>query len=117
MSASGAPCRIWVIDHRVEAATCERLGDARRLADAGSESVGALIVGTRCDPIALIAAGADCVKLVEPAASAVAESACGSEARIQNAEAILAPLRPRLVLASGSPGGRAWAARRAVRRG
>jgi len=117
MSASIDSCRSWVIDHRVDAATCERIGDARRLADARSESVGALIVGSRCDPKALIAAGADCLKLVEPVASSIPESACGALGRSLNAEAILAPLRPRVVLASGSPDGRAWAARLAVRRG
>lgn len=117
MSTPVASCRTWVIDHRVDAATCERLGDARQLADARSESVGALIVSSRCDPEALIAAGADCVKIVEPVASSAPESACGSAGLTLNAEAILAPHRPRVVLASGGPDGRAWAARLAVRRG
>jgi electron transfer flavoprotein alpha subunit len=117
MSAPVTACRTWVIDHRVDAATYERLGDARQLADAHSESVGALIVGSRCDSEALIAAGADCVKLVEPAVSSAPESAFGSASRTLNAESILAPLRPRAVLASGDPDGRAWAARLAARRG
>jgi electron transfer flavoprotein alpha subunit len=82
-----------------------------------SESVGALIVGSRCDSEALIAAGADCVKLVEPTVLSAPESACGSASRTLNAESILAPLRPRVVLASGDPDGRAWAARLAARRG
>ena len=119
-------CRTWVIDHRVDAATYERLGDARQLADARSESVGALIVGACCDPEALIAAGADCVKIVKPVRSAGPDSAveaaghvagCGPLARSANAEAILVPFRPRVVLASGGPDGREWAARLAVRRG
>jgi electron transfer flavoprotein alpha subunit len=117
MSAPVTACRTWVIDHRVDAATYERLGDARQLADAHSESVGVLIVGSSCDSAALIAAGADCVKLVEPGVSSVPKSACGSEGRTLNAESILAPLRPRVVLASGGPDGRAWAARLAARRG
>ncbi len=116
MSAPAAPCRTWVIDHRVDAATRERLGDARQLADLRSESVGALIVGSCCDSEALITAGADCVKIVEPVSPAYSASVCGSAGRTLNAEAILAPLRPRVVLASGSPDGRAWAARLAVRR-
>ena len=65
MSAHVESCRTWVIDHRVDAATCERLGDARQLADARSEAVGALIVGSRCDPETLIAAGSDFVKIVD----------------------------------------------------
>jgi len=117
MPAAAAPCRIWVIDQRVDAATFERLGDARELADAGAQSVGALIVGPCADPDALIAAGADCVKVVERAATADPDSACRSTFRSRNAEAILADSRPRVVLASGSPDGRAWAARLAVRQG
>jgi len=117
MSAPVTACRTWVIDHRVDSATYERLGDARQLADAQSESVGALIVGSRCDSEALIAAGADCVKFVEPAVSSASKSACGSAGHTLNAESILAPLRPRVVLASGDPDGRAWAARLAARQG
>jgi len=116
MSAPVESCRTWVIDHRVDAATYERLGDARQLADARSESVGALIVGACRDPEALIAAGADWVKIVEPVGSAGHVARCGSVGRTANAEAILAPFRPRVVLASGSPDGREWAARLAVRR-
>jgi electron transfer flavoprotein alpha subunit len=126
MSAPIESCRTWVIDHRVDAATYERLGDARQLADARSESVGVLIAGACSDPEALIAAGADCLKLVESVGSVESEStrgsvepnsALGSVGRAANAEAVLAPLRPRLVLASGSPDGREWAARLAVRQG
>ncbi len=117
MSAPVESCRTWVIDHRVDAATYERLGDARQLADARSESVGALIVGACRDPEALIAAGADWVKIVEPVGSAGRVARCGPAGRTASAEAILAPLRPRVVLASGSPDGREWAARLAVRRG
>jgi len=125
MSAQVDSLHTWVIDDCVDAATYERLGDARQLADACSESVGALIVGSCRDPEALIAAGADCVKIVEPAASADAASdsnsaagvaRCGPRNRTANAEAILATFRPRVVLASGSPDGREWAARLAVRR-
>jgi electron transfer flavoprotein alpha subunit len=116
MSAPAELCRTWVIDQRVDAATCERLGDARQLADARSESVGVLIVGSHCDPVVLIAAGADCVKIVEPVAQSGPSFDGGSAFRTLNAEAILAPFRPRLVLASGSPDGREWAARLAVRR-
>jgi electron transfer flavoprotein alpha subunit len=116
MSASAELCRTWVIDHRIDAATCERLGDARQLADARSESVGALIVGSHCDPAVLIAAGADVVKIVDPLVSSGSGFDGGSVFRALNAEAILAPIRPRLVLASGSPDGREWAARLAVRR-
>ncbi|MBW2578149.1 MAG: hypothetical protein JRE38_08785, partial [Deltaproteobacteria bacterium] len=115
MSASAESCRTWVIDHRIDAATCERLGDARQLADARSESVGALIVGSHCDPAVLIAAGADVVKIVDPLASSDPDFDGGSAFRALNAEAILAPIQPRLVLASGSPDGREWAARLAVR--
>jgi len=111
------PCRIWVIDRCVDAATYERLGDARELADGCSESVGVLIVGPCCDPEALITAGADCVKIIEPVSRSAPESVRGSASCALNAEAILAPLRPRLVLASGNPDGRAWAARLAVRLG
>jgi len=78
MPAASAPCRIWVIDHRIDVATFERLGDARELADASAQSVGALILGPCADPDALIAAGADCVKIVERAAAADPGSACGS---------------------------------------
>jgi electron transfer flavoprotein alpha subunit len=116
MSASAESCRTWVIDHRIDTATCERLGDARQLADPHSESVGALIVGSHCDPAVLIAAGADVVKIVEPVAPSDPGFDGGSSFRALNAEAILAPFRPRLVLASGSPDGREWAARLAVRR-
>jgi len=109
MSAPVESYRTWVIDHRVDAATYERLGDARQLADARSESVGALIVGACRDPEALIAAGADWVKIVEPVESADPGSArasagcvarCGSVGRTANAAAILAPFRPRVVLAA-----------------
>jgi electron transfer flavoprotein alpha subunit len=117
MSAPVESCRSWVIDQRVDEATCERLGDARQLADLRSESVGALIVGSRCDSEALIAAGADLVKIVEPIARSDSDFDAGPVFRSLNAEAILAPFRPRLVLASGSPDGREWAARLAVRRG
>jgi electron transfer flavoprotein alpha subunit len=103
-----------VIDHRVDTATNERLGDARELADVGSLSVGILIVGACGDPQALIEAGADCVKIVEPAKGADPVCALGPAERVANAEAILVPLRPRLVLAPGSPDGRAWAACLAV---
>jgi electron transfer flavoprotein alpha subunit len=116
MSAPTESYRTWVIDQRVDAATCERLGDARQLADARSESVGALIVGSGCDPAVLIAAGADVVKLVAPVASSESDFDAGPIFRTLNAEAILAPFRPRLVLASGSPDGREWAARLAIRR-
>jgi len=135
MPSPGGSCRCWVIDHRVDAATYERLGDARQVADARSETVGVLIVGACGDPGALIAAGADCVKIVGPAAPADSSAArdplapglagktaddvagCGSVGRVANAESILAPFRPRLVLAPGSPDGREWAARLAVRQG
>ena len=126
MSAPVERCRTWVIDHRVDAATYERLGDARQLADARSESVGSLIVGACCDPEALIAAGADCVKIVESVGLADPVSAggsagrvaeCGPLGRTANAEAILASYRPRVVFASGGPDGREWAARLAVRCG
>jgi len=171
MPAPIESCRTWVIDHCVDAATHERLGDARQLADARSESVGVLIVGACGDPESLIAAGADCVKIIEPvgseeegsasdsadpdsapgsadpgSASGSADpgsargsadpdstrgsadpgSASGSAGRVArfgprgraaNAEAVLAALRPRVVLASGSPDGREWAARLAIRRG
>jgi len=117
MPLSAGPCRTWVIDHRVDAATFERLGDARELADARSESVGALIVGPCREPEALIRAGADCVKIVEPVSPSAPEGIHGLASCTCNAAAILAPHRPRLVLASGSPDGRAWAARLAVRRG
>jgi electron transfer flavoprotein alpha subunit len=116
MSAPAESCRTWVIDQCVDAATCERLGDARQLADVRSESVGALIVGSHCDPAVLIAAGADVVKIVEPVASSGPDFDGGSAFRVLNAEAILAPFRPRLVLASGSPDGGVWAARLAIRR-
>ena len=109
MSASVEACRTWVIDTRVDASTRERLGDARQLADAMSESVGALIVGPQCNPDALLASGADTVKIVE--------GTCGAAGRIAIAEPLLAATRPRAVLASGSPDGREWAARLAARLG
>ena len=135
MSSPVESCRTWVIDHRVDAATYERLGDARQLADAVSESAGVLIAGACPDPQALIAAGADYVKIVEPDSSttqsaavvsadrgsargpAVDGSRFGPRGRSASAEAVLAPVRPRVVLASGGPDGREWAARLAVRRG
>jgi len=109
MSATVESCRTWVIDTHVDASTRERLGDARQLADALSESVGALIVGPECDPDALLASGADTVKIVE--------GTRGAANRIAIAVRILAPLRPRVVLASGSPDAREWAARLAARLG
>jgi len=126
MPAPLESCRFWVIDHRVDASTYERLGDARQLADACSESVGVLIAGACPDPAALIAAGADRATIIEPVDSAASGGArgsttgharCGSRARVAHAEAVLAPLRPRVVLASGSPEAREWAARLAVRLG
>ncbi len=124
--ALDAACRIWVIDQRVDASTFERLGDARELADAGADRVGVLIAGPHGDPAELIAAGADLVKIAEPAESADAGATrgsraeavrCGARARVSLAEAALAPQRPRVVLASGGPDGREWAARLALRRG
>ena len=109
MSATVESCRTWVIDTRVDAATRERLGDARQLADARSESVGALIVGAECDPDPLIASGADTIVVVE--------GTCGAAGRVAIAEQILAAIRPRAVLASGNPDGREWAARLAARLG
>lgn len=107
ISAAAEACRIWVIDQRVDTGTRERLGDARQVADTLSESVGALIVGPACDGRALIDSGADCVVLVESDGAALA--------RVVNAAQILQRIRPRVVLASGDPDGRAWAARLAVR--
>jgi len=109
MSATVGSCRTWVIDTRVDASTRERLGDARQLADALSESVGALIVGPECDPDALLASGADTIKIVE--------GTLGAAARIAITERILISIRPRVVLASGSPDAREWAARLAARLG
>jgi electron transfer flavoprotein alpha subunit len=109
MSATVETRGIWVIDTRVDASTRERLGDARRLADASSASVGALIIGPECDPDALLASGADTVKIVD--------AACGAAGRIAIAEPMLSAMRPRVVLASGSPEGREWAARLAARLG
>ena len=57
--------RIWVVDHEVNAATLERLGDARSVADRLEVGVGAVVVGT--EDVAsetLIAHGADEVVLV-----------------------------------------------------
>lgn len=109
MESAIRACRIWVLDQRVDASTRERLGDARRLADALSESVGVLVVGKACDARGSIARGADCVVSVEVD--------CGPAGRLANAEKVLGELRPRLVFASGSPDGREWAARLAARLG
>jgi len=129
MSAPTGSQRFWVIDQRVDAATLERIGDARQLADAHADAVGVLIVGSCADPDALVAAGADRVAIVEPGDSAGTDSGRepaaatdgwaegGAAARVANAAAILGAARPRLVLASGSPDGREWAARLAVRLG
>jgi electron transfer flavoprotein alpha subunit len=109
MSANVDTGGIWVIDTRVDTPTRERLGDARQLADALSESVGALIVGPECDSDALVASGADTVK--------IADGTRGAAGRVTMAEQVLSALRPRVVLASGSPDGREWAARLAARLG
>ncbi len=117
MPAEFDACGTWVLDHQVDTATFERLGDARQIADAQSDCVGALIVGACRDPELLIAAGADRVAIVEPPQAPDRICAFGPAGRLANAEAFFDRCQPRLVLASGSADGREWAARLAVRRG
>ena len=93
---------IWVVDRCAAEGTYERLGDARRLADAFGERVG--VVVAEGDAEQLIARGADLVVAVMPSglgpasfASAVRETLCDR--------------RVRLVYSNHAPEGRALAAR------
>lgn len=102
---------VWVLDETVQAATLERLGDARKVADALGGDVGVLLVGPDVpDHPLLIRHGADFV-------CHVAVGTTGSQTRARIAVELLSPLRPRLVLTDGDGIGREWGARLAARNG
>lgn len=95
--------KVWVLENvdveGISDHTLERLGDARRLADALACKVGVLLVGTkRCDTARLCEHGADQVL------EAVSDAA-GPTTRAATAVRYLLPLKPRLVLAAGTPDG------------
>jgi electron transfer flavoprotein alpha subunit len=102
---------VWVLDDAVRDGTLERLGDARRVADRLSCKVGVLLVGRKQpESASLFERGADLVL------EAVSEFA-GPLTRAATALRVLLPLKPRLILAAGTPDGREWAARLAARAG
>jgi len=107
MTAQTARIHVWVVDHEVNAATLERLGDARRVAEA--DRVGALIVSSHpVDGQELIRHGADHVAMVRVERD-------GPRTRLAAAAEVLARHRPRIALLGGDPVGRGWAARLATR--
>lgn len=102
---------VWVLDEMVQPATLERLGDARKVADAIGGLVGVLIVGDKApDNDLLTRHGADYICYVEVAAG-------GCLSRVSVAAELLPALRPRLVLVGGESAGREWGGRLAARLG
>jgi electron transfer flavoprotein alpha subunit len=97
---------VWVIERCAGQGTYERLGDARRVADALGERAGVIIAEGDAD--SLIAQGADLVVAVQP--SGLAPATFGAAV-----EGILSGQPVRLVYACHGPEGRALAARLAVR--
>jgi electron transfer flavoprotein alpha subunit len=97
---------VWVIERCAGQGTIERLGDARRVADALSERVGVIIAEGGAN--SLIAHGADLVVAVQP-------SGVGPATFTAAVERTLSDQPVRLVYASHGPEGRALAARLAVR--
>lgn len=102
-------CKIWVIDESIDDATLERLGDARHIADIVNWQVGVLLIGSQQRGLEMLGQyGADCIlHIISPQA--------GPETRIRASLTCLEPYQPRLILASGVPQAREWAARLAVR--
>jgi len=97
----------WVIDHQINAATLERLGDARQAAQ--GDCVGALIVTAEpVDEQKLIHHGADDVMIIRVERD-------GPKTRLAASAELLPPHQPQVVLACGDPDGRAWAACLAAR--
>jgi electron transfer flavoprotein alpha subunit len=104
--------RIWVLDHASSAATLERLGDARDVADKVGTDVGVLIVSSESiDARPLAEHGADEVVLLKAPDAAHA----GPLTVAGQAQQWFAERSPRLVLTGGDAFGREVAARLAAR--
>ncbi|MCZ6695233.1 MAG: electron transfer flavoprotein subunit alpha/FixB family protein [Acidobacteria bacterium] len=105
---SGRPINIWVLGTGMDDPFLERLGDARRVADAIGCSLGALAFGvSEEDAQVLIHRGADVVCRAEgrPGTATLAATTIDT----------LAKHDARLVIAPGDPPGREWASLVAVR--
>ena len=106
-TAPAAPgAAIWVVEQCAGQGTIERLGDARRVADALGERVGVIVA--EGDASQLIARGADLIAVVKPLDLGPATFAAAVEETLRSQ-----PVR--LVYANHNPEGRALAARLAVR--
>ena len=105
-----AGCGIFVLGTELDSGMKERLGDARRAADALGTSVAAFILGSDFDADQVGAAGADHV------VRALCENA-GSTTRSSATHTFFSSLDPRLVIFPGDPDGREWAARFALASG
>src|SRR5579871_6370392 len=99
---------VWVIEQSAVQGTYERLGDARRIADAFNASVGVIVAEGDSDK--LIARGADFVAVVRPAGVGPATFAAAVWEVLKTQ-----PLR--IIFARHDPDGRALAGRLAVRSG
>lgn len=110
MPAREERLRIWALGQGVEPSLLERLGDARALADAAGERVGALVLGAPEEEAAhLFPHGADAVLF-----SARSPGPCS---RAATAEAELPRRGAGVVFAGGDVAGREWAALLAARLG
>ena len=107
---SGSRTGVWVLGAGMDDPFLERLGDARRVADAIGSAVGALAFDVnQKDARALIDRGADIVYR--------AGGRPGTATRVATTIDTLAKHDARLVIAPGDPPGREWAALLAVRLG
>lgn len=112
---------VWVIDLEPTDACLERLGDARRIANALETQVGVLLIESRADDAAFISLlvqhGADLVLLANGNRTEQLETATiGYEhtltpiSRVKTTIDALAPYPVQVVFAGGDPASREWAA-------
>ena len=102
---------VWVIDHQINTATLERIGDARIVADRLGSGMGVLLIGDHAGNVQqLVSHGADHICCIHTPSS-------GQMTFVEAAMCVLSEQRPRLVFAPGDVVGREWAARLAARLG
>lgn len=100
--------RIWVIDDSPCDACCERLGDARQLADSMGCRVGVLLMrGSEQQAERMIQGGADLVVLAEGGGD---DHSVRVEQKIRIAQEVMLHVPPVIVFAGGDPASREWAA-------
>jgi electron transfer flavoprotein alpha subunit len=110
--ASHANRGVWVLAATVDGVVFEHLGDARNIASQLGEAVNVLLVNTTPASNAqdLHVYGADDVHQISVDQG-------GQTAQVSTAAAFFRDLSPRVIFADGSPSGREWASRLAVRMG